>query len=156
MPDDLYDRDSLAWSEQQATLLRRLAAGERVNGIDWSHVVEEIEDVGLSEFRRVRSHLGLILLHLLKLHAWPEDASCRHWREEIDAFQLRAEDGFSPSMRQRIDLDVLYRKAVQRAERLEYDAPPAHVFPPVCPVTLDRLLSASCRELEAMFRAAEG
>ena len=69
MPDDLYDRDSLAWSLRQADLLRRLAAGEQVNGIDWDHVVEEIEDVCLSELRVVRSHLGLILLHLLKLHA---------------------------------------------------------------------------------------
>ena len=67
MPDILYDRDALAWSEQQAALLRRHAAGERVNGIDWDHVVEEIEDVGLSELRMVRSYLGLILLHLLKL-----------------------------------------------------------------------------------------
>ena len=28
---DLYEADILLWSEQQAALLRRLAAGERVN-----------------------------------------------------------------------------------------------------------------------------
>jgi hypothetical protein len=31
MPNDLYDRDVLAWSEHQADLLRRLARGEQVN-----------------------------------------------------------------------------------------------------------------------------
>ena len=37
MPDGLYDRDALAWAEQQAELLRRLAAGERVNdAVDWA------------------------------------------------------------------------------------------------------------------------
>jgi hypothetical protein len=46
MPDDLYDRVALAWSEHQAGLLWR---GERVNEVDWEHVIEEIEDVGLSE-----------------------------------------------------------------------------------------------------------
>ena len=46
MPNDLYDRDVLAWSEHQADRLRRLARGERVNDLDWEHVVEEIEDVG--------------------------------------------------------------------------------------------------------------
>ncbi len=47
MPDDMYDRDALVWSEQQAVLLARLARGERVNdAIDWPHVIEEIEDVG--------------------------------------------------------------------------------------------------------------
>jgi hypothetical protein len=55
MPDDLYHRDVLLWSEQQANLLRQLARGERVNNVDWDRVVEEIEDVGISELRSVES-----------------------------------------------------------------------------------------------------
>lgn len=31
MPDGLYERDALAWAEHQANLLRRLAAGERLD-----------------------------------------------------------------------------------------------------------------------------
>jgi hypothetical protein len=47
MSDDLYDDDILWWSEQQAELLRRVAAGERVNDqVDWDNVVEEIEALG--------------------------------------------------------------------------------------------------------------
>ncbi|WP_428532892.1 DUF29 family protein [Rhodopila sp.] len=69
MPDDLYDRDALAWSEHQATLLRRAASGEQVNDIDWAHVFEEIEGGGLSELHGVQSDLGQILVHLLKLMA---------------------------------------------------------------------------------------
>ena len=153
MPDDLYDRDSLAWSLQQATLLRRHAGGERVNGIDWDHVVEEIEDVGLSQLNAVRSNLRLVLLHLLKLHLWPEDTARRHWRDGIVAFRAWAEDRFSPSMRQRIDLEALYRVAVRDAGSLDYDTPPARVPPAACPVTLDQVLSASCQALEAAFRA---
>ncbi len=65
MSDDLYERDILAWSESQAALLRRLARGERVNDVDWEHVVEEIEGVGLSELNAVRSYLRLIMTHLL-------------------------------------------------------------------------------------------
>jgi hypothetical protein len=53
MPDDLYERDILTWSEQQAELLRRMARGERVNELDWAHVVEEIEDAGLSQLNAV-------------------------------------------------------------------------------------------------------
>jgi hypothetical protein len=49
MPDDLYEQDILAWSDHQADLLRTVARGQRVNGVDWEHVVEEIEGVGLSE-----------------------------------------------------------------------------------------------------------
>ena len=37
---DLYDTDILLWSERQADLLRRHAAGERVNdaSIDWPNI----------------------------------------------------------------------------------------------------------------------
>ena len=56
--DGLYEHDALAWSERQAELLRRLAAGERVNdAVDWPHVIEEVGDVGLSELRACRSLL---------------------------------------------------------------------------------------------------
>ena len=37
---NLYDTDAVQWSERQAELLRRLAAGERVNDqVDWENVV---------------------------------------------------------------------------------------------------------------------
>ena len=58
MPDGLYERDAFAWSERQADLLRRLAAGERVNeAVDWPYVIEEVQDLGLSELRACRSLL---------------------------------------------------------------------------------------------------
>ena len=42
MPDGLYERDALAWSDRQAGLLRRIAAGERLNeAVDWANVIED-------------------------------------------------------------------------------------------------------------------
>lgn len=68
VPDSLYERDILSWSEHQADRLRRLARGERVDDVDWTHVVEEIEDVGLSELHAVESALDRLLVHLLQVH----------------------------------------------------------------------------------------
>jgi hypothetical protein len=129
MPDDLYDRDVLAWSEHQATLLRRVARGERVNDIDWTHVVEEIEDVGLSELNAVRSYLRQILAHLLKLHGWPGLSACHHWRSEIAAFQAVAQRRFAPSMRQGIDLAPIYAQASRQIEPLRHGGRPALARP---------------------------
>ncbi len=68
MPDGLYGNDALAWAEHQAALLRRQAAGERVGEqVDWSHVIEEVKDLGLSELRACHSLLRRALVHLLKL-----------------------------------------------------------------------------------------
>ena len=51
---DLYEEDVLLWSEQQAALLRRLAAGERVNEqIDWENVIDEVESVGSEQLHAV-------------------------------------------------------------------------------------------------------
>ena len=54
---ELYDADLLAWSERQAALLRRVAAGERVadNDMDWPNIIEEIESVGQSQVDAVES-----------------------------------------------------------------------------------------------------
>jgi hypothetical protein len=154
MPDNLYDRDVLAWSEHQATLLRRVAGGEKVNDIDWTHVVEEIEDVGRSELYAVHSYLRQILAHLLKLHGWPGLAACRHWRSEIVAFQTDARQRYAPSMRQRIDVSELYARAVLQIEPLRYGGQAPRPAPETCPVTVDELLAAASSELKAAFLAA--
>jgi hypothetical protein len=154
MPDDLYDRDVLAWSERQADLLRRAARGERANDIDWDHVVEEIEDVGLSELNAVHSYLEQLLARLLKLRGWPDLGACNHWRSEIVTFQAGAVRRFAPSMRQRIDLEGLYATAVQQIEPLRYGGHEAVIPPSACPVTLDQLLRLPRAELEAVFSAA--
>jgi hypothetical protein len=156
MPDDLYDRDVLLWSEQQADLIRRLARGERVNDVDWAHVAEEIEDVGLSELHGVESYLNRILVHLLKIHGWPGFSAAAHWRGEIVAFQGEAERRFAPSMRQRIDLEKIYGQARRQLAKLRLGGNPAFAPPAACPVTLDQLLTAEPEALEAAFGATTG
>jgi hypothetical protein len=147
MPDGLYERDILAWSQYQADLLRRLARGERVNDVDWVHVAEEIEDVGLSELHSVQSFLTLILLHLLKLHAWPDNEACAHWRGEVVGFQDEAERRFAPSMRQRIDIGKLYTAAVRRLRASD----PNCRLPAENPFALDQLLTGDLDELVAQL-----
>jgi hypothetical protein len=78
MPDDLHDDDILFWSEYQANLLCHLGRGEGVNGIDWEHVAEEIQDVGLSELHAAQNYLNLMLVHLMQIWLPPHllAASC--------------------------------------------------------------------------------
>jgi hypothetical protein len=151
MPDDLYNRDVLAWSEHQAALLRRVARGERVNDIDWEHVVEEIEDVGLSELNGVRSYLRQMILHLLKCQGWPNSPALEHWNAEISNFQSEAEQRFAPSMRQRIDVHALYRRALRQLSDMTLDGKPPQPVPEECPFTLDDLLAKSLAELSALL-----
>ncbi|HYZ20560.1 MAG TPA: DUF29 domain-containing protein [Rhodopila sp.] len=151
MSDDLYEHDIVSWSERQAALLRRLARGERVNDVDWEHVIEEIEDVGISELNAVRSQLRQILVHLLKLYGWPDSPSVNHWRGEVAAFQADAVQRFSPGMRQRIDLDELYRRALWQVEDSAAAGDPSRPWPAACPASLDDLLGERRPVLEGRF-----
>jgi hypothetical protein len=150
MPDSLYEHDALAWSERQADLLRRLMAGERVNdAVDWPNVIEEVQDVGLSELRACHSLLLQAMTHLLKLHAWPGSQSAPHWRGEAGVFLDDAGQRFTPSMRQRIELEALYAKALRRAREATDDAGAPRPLPDACPFTLDELLAGDLAELMA-------
>ena len=111
--NDLYDTDILTWSERQTELLRRTAAGERVNDqVDWANVIEELESVGRSDLNAVSSGLIQALRHDLKAEAWPLSRDAPHWRAEARGFRAQARRRFTASMRQRIDVADLYRVAL--------------------------------------------
>ena len=136
-----YDTDIVEWSEHQAELLRRLAAGERINDqIDWENVIEEIESVGNEQRHAVESLLLQALLHRLKAEAWPLSREVPHWQSEARVFRAQARRRFAPSMRQRIGLAGLYADALRGLPETMDGQPPLPV-PKACPVTLDELLS---------------
>jgi hypothetical protein len=137
-----YDIDVLLWSERQADLLRRRAAGELVNDsdLDWPNIAEEIEAVGSEQLHAVTSLLTQALLHMLKAEAWPLSREVPHWQAEARRFRDDAADRFAPSMRQRIDIAKIYRRAL-RAMPDSIDGQPPLPVPGECPVTLDELLA---------------
>jgi Domain of unknown function DUF29 len=137
---DLYETDIYEWSAHQAALLRRVAAGERVNDVDWPNIAEEIESVGKSELRSCRSLLTQAILHMLKAEAWPLSSYVPGWRAEAIRFRQDATDAFVPSMRKDIDVAKLYARALRAMPETIDELPPLPV-PTVCPVTLDELLA---------------
>jgi Domain of unknown function DUF29 len=140
---DLYDTDIQLRSERQASLLRRLAAGERVNDqVDWHNVVEEVETVGNEQLLAVESFLVQAPIHMLKAQAWPDLRDVPAWRAEADRFRGDAASRCAPPMRQRIDIAKLYRRALRDMPATMDDRPPLPV-PQTCPLTLDELLAES-------------
>ena len=137
-----YDTDILTWSEHQAALLRRVAAGERINNaeLDWPNIAEEIESVGRDQLHAVESLLMQALLHMLKAQAWPLARDVPHWQAEARLFRGDAAARYAPSMRRKIDLARIYRRALRGLPDTLDGQPPLPV-PPACPVTLEELLA---------------
>jgi len=115
-----YDTDVYAWSGRQGALLRRLAAGERVNDadLDWPNIAEEIESVGRSERSALSSHIGNVLEQLMKLEASPATEPRGGWQETIvrarGEIERLLED--SPSLRPAVDAIIV--RELLRARRL--------------------------------------
>ncbi len=98
--------------------MRRVAAGERVNDVDWQHVIEEVEEVGNSQLDAVTSNLLQAMLHALKVLAWPQHEAVEHWTQEIATFLGNAQDRFQPGMQQHLDPAALYARALTRLRKL--------------------------------------
>ncbi len=116
---DLYDADTVLWSERQAALLRRRAAGELGNeaDIDWANVAEEIEALGRSEARELANRIAVVIEHLINLAASPATAPRDGWRETVSR-ERAAIDGlleYSPSLRQRVPAMIAANMASARA-----------------------------------------
>lgn len=73
-----YQKDIVAWANEQARLLR---AG-LFSQLDIEHIAEEIEDVGKSERRELKSRMAVLLAHLLKWQHQPIRRG-NSWRRTI-------------------------------------------------------------------------
>jgi hypothetical protein len=159
----LYDKDVYAWSEQQAVALRRLAVRRDLpNDLDLTHIAEEIEDVGASQLRAVRSLIRLVLAHVIKCWADPDAPSVRHWWLEIGNWTDDLADDLTPAMRPKIDMTTLWRRAIRQADRelLEHGRDDARgrvkhgLTDAVCPIALDDLAAETVTAEELVKRIA--
>jgi hypothetical protein len=139
---DLYDEDFTLWTEQQAELLRRRAAGELVNDadLDWQNIAEEIESVGGNTRRELRNRMARLLQHLLKWQYQPEHRS-RSWRSTIRTQRQEIEDLLADNPSLRSKLPELFVVAYPRARTDALDETGLLDLPQTSPFTIEQALS---------------
>lgn len=69
--------------------------------------------MGRSELNACEGFLRQAMLHLLKMRLWPDNRDSNHLREEASEFLTSARKKWTPSMRQRLDLNEIYSDAVR-------------------------------------------
>ena len=134
---NLYDQDFYLWIE---TISKQLKAGKFAE-IDLANLIEEIESMGKSEKRELKSRLIVLLMHLLKWQYQPEKRS-ESWRSTITeqriCIELLLED--SPSL-QPLLIEIFadcYEKA--RSKASEETGIKLNFFPKESPFTLAETL----------------
>ena len=107
---NLYKQDYHLWLVHTA----KLVAENRFAEIDLVSLAEEIEDMGRSEKRAIKSNLRVLLADLLKYKYQPTKRS-NSWRATIREHRLRIKEAFqdSPSLKRYFDevFDECYQNA---------------------------------------------
>lgn len=138
-PNIRHESDFYGWTQEQAAILRGMSGKE--TRLDVANLAEEIEDMGRTEIREITSLLRQTVAHLLKLTVEPGSQAKDHWFDEAVTFQSDAVASFSPSLKQRIDVEKIWRLASNEATRiLENHGTQVPEFPSVCPLSLDELI----------------
>jgi hypothetical protein len=133
-----YDEDFYAWTVEQSRLLR---AGE-LSVIDVANIAEEIESMGRSDRRELKSRLVVLVMHLLKWQHQPAGRS-RSWSATIDEQRLQIEGllAESPSLRPNAAAMLAEAHAIARARAIAETGLADEVFPEASPFTVDQALS---------------
>ena len=136
-PGGLYEQDFYAWIEEQVGALR----SGQMHRLDMENLAEEMEDMGRSQRRAVKSALIIILSHLLK-YRYQSDRRTNSWRATIREHRRRVRDELadSPSLRPYVEriLDDCYQDAREAAA--DESGLPIGTFPAACPFVLEQVL----------------
>ncbi|MGB3299906.1 MAG: DUF29 domain-containing protein [Phormidesmis sp.] len=135
----LYDTDFNLWVEAQVAALQ----SRRLEALDLSNLIEEIEDLAKRDKKALRSHLKVLLLHLLK---WQFQAMkrSRSWRTSITNARIEIEDVLSDSPSLKNYLPTIVDKAYANARTLACTETGLEIeaFPKNLPYKLSQVLDS--------------
>ncbi|MBC5794580.1 DUF29 domain-containing protein [Sphaerospermopsis sp. LEGE 00249] len=136
---NLYEQDFYLWIETTAQQLRQGDFTE----VDLGNLIEEIESMGRSEKRELKSRLIVLLMHLLKWHYQPEKRSAS-WQSTITEQRICLEELLedSPSL-QPLFTELFadcYNKA--RLKASQETGIKLNLFPQQSPFSLDEVMNS--------------
>jgi len=133
-----YEADYYSWAMAQARLLR---AG-RANEADLENIAEELEDLGRSENRALRSALARVIQHLLK---WDHQERMRSasWQISINEHRVRAGQTLkeNPGLKPKLDETVAEAYELAVASAMDETDLPRTSFPDRCPYSFDEVMT---------------
>ncbi len=135
----LYDTDFDLWIEET---VKKLKAGS-FNEVDLDNLIEEIESMGKSNKRELKSLLAVLLMHLLKWKYQPSKRS-NSWlntiREQRLQLSLLLED--SPSLKPLLEQQFEQWYQYARKEAVKETNLSLDTFPQSCPFTIETVLDS--------------
>ena len=139
-PNTLYEQDFYLWIQTTVQQLKE----NKLNEIDIPNLIEEIESMGRSEKRELKSRLIVLLMHLLKWHYQPEKRS-ESWRSTITEQRICIEGLLEDSPSLKPLLSEVFENCYQKARLKASDETgiKLNLFPKESPFSLEETLESS-------------
>jgi hypothetical protein len=132
----LYESNYLQWLEKTIKLLK----SRQLEAIDYDNLIEELEDLGKSEKRRVRNLLEQIIRHLLLYQYWEleRQQNASHWKAEILSFRNQINEDLTTNLHDHLadNLVLIYSNALGYVKTQTN----LNNLPALCPYSLEQLL----------------
>ena len=141
----LYEQDFFAWTKQQVNLLKE----GRLRELDLPNLIEELEDMGRSNYRELESRLIVLVAHLLKweyqwnqLQSQWKEFEGKSWRNSIIEQRIQ----LSGLLEERPSLQNFFQERLTRAypQAIKLIIKETDLlsteFPAECPYSIDQLL----------------
>ena len=137
---DLYEQDFYLWIQTTAELLKQ----GRLTELDLENLIDEIETMGRSEKKALRSNLELVLMHLLKYkYKYQAEKRSGSWRTTIREHRKRIRQALEESPSLKPYFDEVFGLCYDDARLLAADETELHLatFPEESPFTLEQALN---------------
>jgi hypothetical protein len=136
--NSIYEEDFYLWIETTAQLLKE----GRFSELDMENLIEEIETMGRSEKKALKSNLVIILLHLLKWQYQPNKRS-GSWKSSIFEHRRRLKEDLTQSPSLKPFLKDIFDECYQNSRKeASYETGLSlKVFPLESPFTVEEILN---------------
>lgn len=138
----LYEQDFYLWLQTTANLLEN----NKFDELDIKNLIEEINSMGRSEKKELKSRLITLIEHILKLEYWQleKENNTRGWRNTVAEQRLQIELTLEDSPSLRNMLDDIFEECYQKARQYilkRYQLSP-NLFPENPPFSVTDVLNA--------------
>lgn len=132
-----HEKDVYGWAVHTAQLLRE----KKMSEVDFDGIIEELEEMGISNKHAFKNRLAQLIFHLLKWQFQP-DFRGRSWEGSIEEQRIRLSDLLegNPSLKPEIEESI--KKAYKLSFSLVRKETPLDLklLPTKCPYTFEQIM----------------
>jgi len=133
-----HEKDTYGWAVHTVQLLRN----KKMSEVDFDGIIEELEEMGISNKHALKNRLSQLIFHLLKWQYQP-DFRGRSWEGSIEEQRIRLKDLLEDNPSLKTVIEKSMEKAYKLSLSLVRKETPLDLklLPAECPYTFEQVMN---------------